>query len=173
MLFTILSSCNNDDNPFSGKDQLPPETQVGANTAGCLLNGEVFIPHQEGLSPALNCNYEFLEGEFYFNLYFSDLRGTGLKTISVRTSKINLESNNNYILNQENTIFEPFTGGGGFYGINATNYFYTNTIKNGNLNITRLDIQNSIISGTFWFDAVNMNGEVVEIRQGRFDMKFS
>ena len=28
------------------------------------------------------------------------------------------------------------------------------------------------VSTTFWFDAVNAQGEIVEIREGRFDMKY-
>jgi len=35
-----LSCCNNDDdNPQNPLDQLPPATQTGANTFGCLING--------------------------------------------------------------------------------------------------------------------------------------
>lgn len=174
LLFTvfILSGCNKDDNPFAGNDQLPAATQTGANTAGCLLNGNVFIPHQEGINPVLVCNYELLDGKYYFNLVIADDRGIGVKNISVRTSEIDLGINNIYILNQDNTIFEPYVGAGGFYGINASNYYFTNNIKTGELKITRLDLQNSIISGTFWFDAINSSGETVEIREGRFDMQY-
>ena len=38
--------------------------------------------------------------------------------------------------------------------------------------ITKLDTINKIISGTFAFDAVNSTGKKVEIRDGRFDVKF-
>jgi hypothetical protein len=167
-IFT-LSYCSSDD--YSG-NQLPPETQTGANTAGCLVNGKVFLPKQEGINPALVCNYEFINGEFFFNLVINDLRGIEGKTVSVRTSRISLESNISYLLNKENTIYEDFTGGGGIYSIGVSNFFYTNSIKTGELIITRLDLQNSIISGTFWFDAINNSGEIVEIRQGRFDMRY-
>lgn len=38
----ILTSCsNNDDIP---QDQLPPITQTGANTFGCVINEEVLTP---------------------------------------------------------------------------------------------------------------------------------
>ena len=110
-----------------------------------------------------------MDGQFYFSLSFSDLRGTGVKTISVRTNEINLQVQEIYTLDQDNTIFEPFIGGGAFYGINASNYFYTNSNNTGELKINYLDLSNSIISGTFWFDAINEEGEIVEIREGRFD----
>lgn len=166
----IFNSCNSDDDNLN---RLPPETQTGANTAGCLVNGKVFLPKQEGLNPALVCNYEFIDGEFFFNLVIRDNRGQGVKTVSVRTQRIDLEAGSTYILNIDNTISIDFTGGGGVYSINASDFFYTNTIKTGELKITRLDLQSSIISGTFWFDAVNEAGELVEVREGRFDVQFA
>lgn len=63
-------------------------------------------------------------------------------------------------------------GGGGTFRQNYANKFYTNTIKTGELKIIKLDPANSIISGTFWFDAENTTGEKVEIRQGRFDWRY-
>lgn len=166
---SLLLSCHKEDD--SG-DKLPPETQTGANTAGCLVNGKVFLPKQEGINPALVCNYEFIDGEFFFNLVIRDNRGQGVKTVSARTQRIDLEAGSTYILNKDNTISIDFTGGGGVYSINASDFFYTNTIKTGELHITHLDPQNSIISGTFWFDAINSAGETVEIRDGRFDMNY-
>ena len=173
LLTTITLSCCSSDDDNNNGDQLPPETQTGANTAGCLVDGQVFLPHQRGLNAALLCNYEFIDGKFYFNLVINDNRETIGKTVSVRTGEISLATNSIYLLNISNTIFQPdFIGGGGIYGIGASNYFYTNSIKTGELKITRLDLSNSIISGTFWFDAVNSAGETVQIRSGRFDMHY-
>jgi len=42
----------------------------------------------------------------------------------------------------------------------------------GQLTITKLDLQNRIISGTFYFDAVNPAGDKVSVTDGRFDVKF-
>ncbi len=36
-------NCSSSDDPIS-QDQLPPITQTGANTFGCVINGEVLIP---------------------------------------------------------------------------------------------------------------------------------
>ena len=171
-LTLTLSCCNKDDNPFSSKDQLPPETQKGANTAGCLVNGEVFIPHQVGLSPSLVCNYEFLDGQFYFNIAFSDSRNGSVKSVSVNHNKVSLQSGSIYNLNKNTVNDGDFTGGGGTYFPTLQNFYRTNSIKTGELKITRLDVSNSIISGTFWFDAVNTAGETIQIRSGRFDMNY-
>ena len=61
-----LSCCNKDDNPFSGKEQLPAETQTGANTVGCLVNGQVYLPSQSGINSPINCKYEYIDNEFFF-----------------------------------------------------------------------------------------------------------
>lgn len=167
-----LSCCNKDDNPFSGNDQLPPETQTGANTAGCLVNGQVFLPHQEGLTPELQCNYEFIDGEFYFTLRFSDFRNGGSKSVMLQSKKTTLQVNQTYPLYKNMVDNGDFIGGGGLFLPTPSNIFYTNTIRTGELKITRLDLSNSIISGTFWFDAVNSAEETVQIRSGRFDMHY-
>ena len=39
-LLLIASSCKKESN----KDKLPPATQTGENTFGCLVNGKVFVP---------------------------------------------------------------------------------------------------------------------------------
>ena len=43
----------------------------------------------------------------------------------------------------------------------------------GYLHITKFDFTNYIVSGTFEFDVVHPEtGEIIEIREGRFDTKF-
>jgi hypothetical protein len=166
-----LSCCNKDDNPFSGNDQLPPETQTGANTVGCLVNGKVYLPSQRGLNTPVNCYYQLDNGEFYFALGFADNKNYGPQ-VMVNTRKITLQTGNIYILNKNMVNDGDFIGGGGAFWNDPANISYTNTIKQGELKITKLDLANSIISGTFWFDAVNTAGETVEIRQGRFDWNY-
>jgi hypothetical protein len=167
-----LSCCDKDNNSFSSNDQLPPETQTGANTVGCLVNGKVFLPHQEGINSPVNCFYQLDNGEYFFTMNFADLRGTGFKEVFVQTGRINLQAGQIYILNKNPIVDGDYTGGGGGYSTSLSNTYYTNTIKTGELKISRLDLQNSIISGTFWFDAVNTAGETIQIRSGRFDMHY-
>ncbi|MCC6684853.1 MAG: hypothetical protein IT247_07275, partial [Bacteroidia bacterium] len=53
-------------------------------------------------------------------------------------------------------------------------FYLTDSIYTGQLNITRFDTINSILSGTFWFDARDKTtGEVVHITEGRFDNKYN
>ena len=49
--------------------------------------------------------------------------------------------------------------------------FKTSDSENGKVLISHFDTINRIISGTFYFDAVNSEGEITQIRDGRFDVK--
>ncbi|MDB0602044.1 DUF6252 family protein [Tenacibaculum maritimum] len=53
-----------------------------------------------------------------------------------------------------------------------SNTYKTTSIITGELTITHHDYNKAIISGTFWFDAINNIGEKIEVREGRFDMKY-
>jgi hypothetical protein len=170
-LTLTLSCCNKDDSPFSSKDQLPEETQTGANTVGCLVNGKVYLPSQRGLNSPVNCFYEYDNGEFYFTLAFEDMKNFG-PTVSIHTGRLTLVAGQTYLLNKNSVTDGDYTGGGASYFPSLQNFYYTNTTKTGELKITRLDLQNSIISGIFWFDAVNSEGEKVQVREGRFDMHY-
>jgi Family of unknown function (DUF6252) len=167
-----FSSCDKDGQIFAGKDQLPPQTQTGANTVGCLVNGKVFLPKKEGISPEVNCFYQLVNGEYYFNMNFADLRGAGFIEVFIQTRKIILTAGETYILNKNSTENGDYIGCSGGYSTSLSSNYSTNPLKTGELKITKLDPVNSIISGTFWFDAENTTGEKVEIRQGRFDWKY-
>jgi hypothetical protein len=41
------------------------------------------------------------------------------------------------------------------------------------MTITRLDLNAQIISGTFFYDVIDGNGQLREIRDGRFYMRFT
>lgn len=51
-------------------------------------------------------------------------------------------------------------------------YYSTTSSIIGELTITYHDFDNAVLSGTFWFDAVNNEEEIIEIREGRFDMEY-
>src|SRR5690606_28232099 len=53
------------------------------------------------------------------------------------------------------------------------NSYYTNEIQRGLLTIKHFDNVSQIVSGTFWFDAIdNTTGKIVQIREGRFDLPY-
>lgn len=52
-------------------------------------------------------------------------------------------------------------------------YYITTSEITGEMTITKLDFEKHIVYGTFWFDILLPNGEIVEVREGRFDMQFT
>ncbi|MBG6110283.1 hypothetical protein H4V97_002519 [Flavobacterium sp. CG_23.5] len=161
----ILSCCSTDDNkPKKPIDQLPPATQTGANTAGCLINGEAFLPKGTGI--ILNCLYQ--DG-LNFGLRITENMNDTSRSIYISTLNQNLEIGKIYDLQEYNSKwgqFVVFTG-----GIGKDDYRTTLTIT-GELKITNHNFSKAILSGTFWFDAVNSKGEKIQVREGRFDMEY-
>ncbi len=73
ILLLLLACCtavscdkNDDDSPRDPISQLPPATQVGANTFGALLDGEPFRPGSV-INPLI-CFYQLIDGEMFFGL---------------------------------------------------------------------------------------------------------
>jgi hypothetical protein len=168
LLLTLLNSCGNDDDqPTNPIDQLPTATQTGANTFGCLLDGEAFIP-RGGINP-LDCVYQFVNGSYFFSLQGNKRDSqNNLELIGLSTNNLQIFENQTYSLN-ENIALNAY----GTYAFNAI-FSRTNSIQTGNLTITKLDQTNQIVSGTFWFDVEHpISGEIVEVREGRFDMQYT
>lgn len=169
----ILSCCNKDDDstPSNPIDQLPPATQIGANTFGCLLDGEVFKPGITNNS--YNCFYQLVDGEYYFVVGASYQKNGILKSLSLGTEKKQISQGET--LNLFNRV------DGNAYGLyyksdsntGTDELMYTSQINTGELKITKLDFTNNIVSGTFWYDIKDNHGIIHQVREGRFDMHFT
>jgi hypothetical protein len=170
LLTLFLGGCSKDDDQtINPVDQLPSATQIGANKVGCLLNGEVFLPKGSNPlgPPIMTCHYQFVDNGYEFGLGFTN-NSHGIRGITILTNKLEFVQGQTYVIKQEeieNSVYAYFN--------NGLIYFGSNSIKTGQLTITKLDQVNNIISGTFWFDAENSNGMVVQVREGRFDMQYS
>lgn len=169
----ILSCCDKDDNPIPTNpiDQLPPATQTGANTFGCLLDGEIFKP---GLTNnSYNCFYQLVDGEYFFSVSANYQKNGILKSLGLGTTKKSIAEG------QTLTLIERIDGNASasyFIGNNNTGVveiYNTSQINTGELKITKLDFTNNIVSGTFWYDVKDNQGVIHQIRDGRFDMQFT
>ncbi len=148
-------------------DQLPPATQTGANTFGCLLNGQVWTPQgYNGTS-----NYSVVVDPTYHG-----------GNVDVRAYRYT-----------DNLLQSLIMGGDGInsvgtYSLDATprSIFFTDThlpsacqnfdgstgqYRRGTLTITRLDPQAAIVSGTFAFTLYKPGCDTVRVTQGRFDKR--
>jgi hypothetical protein len=174
---TVLSASNCKKNKTPA-DELPPETQTGANTFGCLVNGQVFKPGGAALSGgSLNCNYQYLgsgiNGGYYFVLSGTRKVGENLSSIGLYTDSLKINEGDKLQLKvrQKNKASADY-----FKSLTATTFELFNTdgaSYTGELWIKKLDTLNQIVSGTFWFDSVNANGQKAEIREGRFDVHYT
>ncbi len=151
---------------------LPDITQYGANTFGCLINGQVFTPGGGGGTFAphvstLSSSYNDLQ-----NLGFTfGIEGLNeSNSCNISSVSINFDS----VLMQVRTYKLQTIKAGqgeGFYShvsnCNTGGYFETNDSLTGELTLTRFD---SIASGTFWFNVLDQNHDTVKITSGRFDI---
>jgi hypothetical protein len=172
----VLFSCCNKDEDKAPIDQLPPATQTGANTAGCLVNGQAFLPKGSSqFGPVLSCFYQQDQYGFHLGLSIVEKGSKENKSITISTNPGQLVENTTYNLVAR-------TNNGSSYNSNFGEYIITNNINSGKeyrttntitgeLKITKLNTQQKIISGTFWYDAV-LSNEIVKVREGRFDMHY-
>ncbi len=161
----LIISCIKD-NPTTN-EELPPATQTGAGIFACKVNGQSFIDRSGDVA-----YYQLIDGEYYFGIRGIDKsRKPGSLFLNSQKKQITEGINYQLLERQDGDVF----GGGGFV-LDINNYQIVNTsqIHTGELKITKLDYTNFIVSGTFWFDIINpYTGQLVEIRDGRFDTHFS
>ncbi len=163
----IFASCTKDK---QSEDQLPPATQTGAGTFGCKINGKVYVPKGSSgtgrPNPHIQYDYD-LNGNPYLSIetfQYPTSNKTGL-LIAFR----NLAIIGYY------PVSDSFRFDFGWPDViqNCGNSSSDiNVLKWGGGNITKLDITNRIISGTFDFKVKNTTCDTVYITNGRFDIKF-
>jgi hypothetical protein len=174
----VLFSCCNKDEDKAPVDLLPPATQTGANTAGCLVNGQAFLPKGSSqFGPVLSCFYQQDQYGFHLGLGIADKTNSNIKAVNIATNPVQLIENTTYnLVARTSDVNNNYISNFGQYTIysNTTQdiKFETTNTLTGELKITKLNTQQRIVSGTFWFDAVNLAGEKVEVREGRFDMHY-
>ena len=167
----IAGSCkkNNDKSPI---EQLPPETQTGANTFGCLIDGKAFIPKGDPFGgPIKKAFYQFVNGKYVFGISArrsenesSQVVGIGGDSIQITVGAFDLASVGSGKMAGGYTYRDLSNLGGIQYG--------TTEVHRGQLVIKKFDTLNQIVSGTFWFDAINASGQKIEVREGRFDLPY-
>ena len=153
--------------------ELPPATQEGKNTFGCLVNGEVLEASGGGIfsSPiGVSVNYPYSFGaraggimqlcndsDDYSHLYL--------------VIEDSIDFLQQHIYNLKRSSFGNPTNYNGYVSLCDINY-ETFGEKSGELTITKLDTTEKIIAGTFWFDAQSEDEDIIEIREGRFDITY-
>lgn len=171
----LLSACHRSSlEDITLIEQLPMATKIGANTAGCLVNGQILIPRGQKIQsgPVLSAQYQYLNGAYHFGLNITDNSNNDVKSIGIGSHLIDLKQGETYDLSEnlnDDTLVNIYAN---YADFNAS-FYRTTEVSRGKLTVSYLDTKNYIISGTFWFDAVNNNGENVKVSEGRFDLHYA
>ncbi len=147
-------------------DQLPPATQTGANTFGCLINGEAFKPSGSNLGgPILSASYILYNGKYGLSIGASRGGGGDMVVIAIFATEMPEPL-------AEGTYSLISYGPGNISGAYKLGLDDVSTTEEnpGTLVITKLDTGAGIISGTFEFTVTDIHGNTIEITDGRFDM---
>lgn len=165
LFVTVLTliCCDKDDNkPKNPIDQLPPATQTGARTFGCLLDGVAFVPTN------YNCSsfYQYVNG-FYFSLQGNIYVNKELILLGLSTDNLKIEEGKTYILQ------DKIDGNASAKYFDDNGNYHTSSLEKGEMKITKLDFTKHIVSGTFFYDIKDSKGVLHKITNGRFDMPFT
>jgi hypothetical protein len=177
IILLFLTSCKKHKN-INPVDQLPSETQTGAGTFGCLINGKVFKPKGPSLSPILSSNYQYIYSPSPNGFVFQVSATNNVNECEISNITVGLDSGKVsqggvYELkemNRGNAVGRYMY----FPSCNTSQIIYETTSESkGQLIITKFDEINQIASGTFWFIAVNDKGDTLKITDGRFDVHYT
>jgi hypothetical protein len=161
VLSFTLSSCDKDnDRPKT----LPPATQIGAGTFGCLVNGVPYVDN----SGFFNCFYQLVDGEYFFGIRGRDNVGN-LRQINIGSIKKNILTGENIPLNNyvDNEFYAEITYNGQNIGA------FTTLESDGFINFNKFNITENIVSATFNFTIIDEFGNIYTITEGRFDAQFT
>jgi hypothetical protein len=180
MIF-FLSECSlfkkKDATPTDPIAQLPPITQEGKNTFGCLVNGKPWMP--EGKRNTFSNNYTmdvdpgFRGGFINIGVYKYSKDYDEAMALSI--DSVPKYKENIYDLKCVNKF--PYIDGGGvaFYNYKVGKEYLCEKdakILYSKILLTRYDLQAGIISGTFEFTLAKPN-DTIKVTNGRFDKKLN
>ena len=184
LLFLVSCSNKSDYQPFV--PSLPPITQSGANTFGCYIDGVLLTPRDgtgglygtpkgmvfSGSGDPPNYTYNEIRTQDYtgetggiLRIHITDLHQNGEGTFTINESNCQNGLDANISINLNCRIYDA----------TAQIFKWYCSIENaGTLRITRYDLDNRILSGTFSCTMQNRDhpNERIEITQGRFDIKW-
>jgi Family of unknown function (DUF6252) len=163
----VLFSCKKE------VSELPVATESGANTFGCKIDGNFWVPAGFGIIPTapklearivgaelyINArNFSSSPTESEFEIYIRNITGPGNYTLSTGSSHPDYSNNYAYYVHRK---------------ITPNNEWVTTSPYTGTVTITKVDSVNHFVSGTFEFQAINLYNapQPISVTEGRFDVK--
>jgi hypothetical protein len=175
--YTILSiSCKKNNNTATDPNNipgLPPATQSGANTFGCLVNGVPWVPQGNDGTPNLSIDYDPGFNNGTFEIYAKNF----LNASSATTLRISIIDSLNFVIAPKTTLVTKNSIAVLQYGklnncIITSRNSDTTITSSGNIKILIHDKQKRIIAGTFEGYLSKTGCDTLTISKGRFDFKF-
>ncbi len=185
LLLFFQVSCDKDENDCPTYE-LPPATQTGENTIGCLVDEVVLVPRRGGLWSPYTKQFRYNDetGEMFFWIRFLAKEKDyecGYQKISMRFAADSIFSEGKVEADKfgatANT-YPEYMGDLKIYRYRKTMHEIPSEIK---LKITKLDTTNNIISGMFYFemyehisglnDDFDFDSKLI-ITEGRFDFNY-
>ncbi|TGD77601.1 hypothetical protein [Hymenobacter wooponensis] len=162
---TLLVACQ----PEKVSPALPPETTVGANQAGCLVDGNVLIPRNAWGRSGTSLAYRLgtTAASSNFSLGITDEKSQDSALLLIEADSMVLEEGKTYpfSLSAHKGVAQ-----GQYYSPDGQ--YRTQSPASGTLTITWLDRQANLVAGRFEFVATDRTtGRQVRVTQGRFDYK--
>jgi hypothetical protein len=172
LFIAIVFSCTscqlfyNEDEPKTELEKLPPITQSGKNTFGCLVNGKAYVVPNTMTVVAI---YQGDMVQIHGSVDDFVSKDQNITIILFDPINVNEEYNLTNLPNHRAMFRNTKI-------IGAKNYLtcwyeYENTYK-GKLILSKIDRINFIISGTFEFSTVNQECDTIRITDGRFDIQY-
>lgn len=162
---SMMCDCD-DDSP--NEPQLPPETTIGANTFGCLIDGKVWrnktsFPYSSLSISQLSEDWLIIIANNYLDDTISTI-GLNIRIKSIMEKKYELDTSNCFIVYSK--IYEE-----GNYSCVWSKESSNYVNSTGFIELTRFDIQKGIVSGKFEANLSNSDCGTISITEGRFDLK--
>jgi hypothetical protein len=166
LILLVLNSCSIFDEPETEIEKLPPITQTGRWSFGCLVNGKAVRITNSSLMRAETQQDVFIIR--FTNTIDNKLWAENLKQFEFRMTdplEIGIEYDLTnagiyklqyieYLNDMPNCIYEP------------------ENITSGSLTFSNIDRTNHIVSGTFEFETVTQDCDTIRVTDGRFDLHY-
>jgi len=139
---------------------LPAITTTGANTFGCRVNGNVWLPKGGSFQPGQTI--EYTNKELVISGYNNDREEFLTLDLKPITDTVNYTFYS-YLLS---------TQGASFLNAKTSVDYYADTIYHGKIHLLRFDPIKGFVAGTFEFDVYDKyhqhNNDTIHITDGRF-----
>jgi len=170
-LSICIISCEKPNNAVADPNNipgLPPATQSGANTFGCLVNGVPWVPAGSNGTSNLSIDYDPVinNGIFSIVAYRFNLSSNDQMIMGIRNGLNSLNSQSELTLSSNSLYSISFN--------ERCHWFnqFTDVSSNGTLTLKKFDRANRIIAGEFNAKMFKAGCDTIKITNGRFDFKF-